>query len=54
MGRDKKRLEEVEKICSDKGSKVFVLQCDVRDKGKMNELITKADDEAPVLLTLSV
>ena len=49
MGRDKERLEEVEKICKEKGANVFVLQCDVRDKDRMEELITKADDESPVL-----
>lgn len=52
MGRNQQRLEEVKEICSTKGSKVFVLQCDVRDKEKMNELITKADDEGPVYLSL--
>lgn len=54
MGRDQQRLEEVKKMCSNKGSKVFVLQCDVRDKEKMNELITRADDEGPVVLTISI
>lgn len=48
MGRNQERLEEVKKICLNKGSEVFVLQCDVRDKERMNELITKADDEGPV------
>ena len=50
----KKELSDVKKKCIELGSrKVTILQIDVRDKIKMENMLTKVDDEEPLDLVVA-
>ena len=53
IGRNVERLEEVAKLCRDKGATVTTFVCDLRDREKMEKFLTEEDDKAPIDLILA-
>lgn len=53
VGRNVERLEEVAKVCREKGSTVITFVCDLRDKEKMEKFLVEEDEKAPIDLVLA-
>lgn len=53
IGRNVERLEEVAKVCREKGSTVITFVCDLREKEKMEKFLIEEDEKAPIDLVLA-